>query len=95
MKRRREQERDEAIAHEQAEARREALLADLRARQAGEPEPESPAEAAPQENAPGDEEAADEPAADEDAVSEALPADQRVVDHLGVVEQHPVKGVGR
>lgn len=43
MKRRREQERDEAIAREQADARREALLAELRARQTGAEEPESPA----------------------------------------------------
>jgi len=68
MKRRREQERDEAIAHEQAEARREALLTDLRARQAT--EPERPGEAAAQEKAPADEEPADEGSG-----SEALPAD--------------------
>lgn len=42
MKRRREQERDEAIAREQADARREALLAELRARQSGPEEPEPP-----------------------------------------------------
>ncbi len=49
MKRRREQERDEAIAREQADARREALLAELRARQAPVPEAEPPAaDAAPE-----------------------------------------------
>jgi hypothetical protein len=42
MKRRREQERDEAIAHEQADARRESLLAALKARQAGGRAPEPP-----------------------------------------------------
>ena len=48
MKRKREQERDEAIAREQADARREALLAELRAREAAvrEPEPEAPEEGA-------------------------------------------------
>lgn len=44
MKRRREQERDEAIAREQADARREALLAELKAREAAVREPEPPAE---------------------------------------------------
>ena len=45
MKRRREQDRDEAIAREQAEARREALLAELRARETAVREPEpAPAE---------------------------------------------------
>lgn len=48
MKRRREQERDEDIAREQADARREALLAELRARQAGAEEPE-PTTAEPEE----------------------------------------------
>jgi hypothetical protein len=43
MKRRREQERDEATAREQADARREALLAELKARQtATAPEAEPP-----------------------------------------------------
>ena len=47
MKRKREQERDEAIAREQADARREALLAELRAREAAVREPEpAPAEPA-------------------------------------------------
>ncbi len=46
MKRKREQERDEAIARDQADARREALLAELRAREAAVREPEpAPAEA--------------------------------------------------
>lgn len=57
MKRRREQERDEAIAREQADARREALLAELKAHEAALREPE-PATAEP---------AADEPAAEEPA----------------------------
>lgn len=60
MKRRREQERDEAIAREQADARREALLAELKARQAPVPEPEPPAA----ETAP---EAAVEPADEPDS----------------------------
>ncbi|HEV8252119.1 MAG TPA: hypothetical protein VGQ66_01940 [Candidatus Limnocylindria bacterium] len=67
MKRRREQERDEAIAREQADARREALLAELRAHQVGgapepppaEPEPapeaDEPAAPAPVDEEPGDE----------------------------------------
>lgn len=42
MKRKREQERDEAIAREQADARREALLAELKAREAAVREPEPP-----------------------------------------------------
>ena len=43
MKRRREQERDEATAREQADARREALLAELKARQnSAVPEAEPP-----------------------------------------------------
>jgi hypothetical protein len=58
MKRRREQERDEAIAREQADARREALLAELKAREAAVREPEPPAaEAVPEAAA----EPADEP----------------------------------
>lgn len=74
MKRRRAQERDEAIAREQADARREALLAELRARQAAghEPEPmvaEPAAEPEPDEHAP-EEPAADEAAADEAAADE-------------------------
>jgi hypothetical protein len=50
MRRRGEQEREEADAHEQAEARREALLAELKAREAAgrAPEPE-PAEPEPSE----------------------------------------------
>jgi hypothetical protein len=49
MKRRREQERDEAIAREQADARREALLAELKARETAVREPEPPpAEVAPE-----------------------------------------------
>jgi hypothetical protein len=61
MKRKREQERDEAIAREQADARREALLAELRARETAvrEPQPATP-EPAPAE--PTDE--ADAPRAD-------------------------------
>ena len=50
MKRRRERERDEAIAREQADARQEALLAELRARQTApeEPEPAATPEEPPQ-----------------------------------------------
>jgi hypothetical protein len=63
MKRRREQERDEAIAREQADARREALLAELKAHEAAgrqpepepmpapEPQPEPDADEAPAETA--------------------------------------------
>jgi hypothetical protein len=72
MKRRREQERDEAIAREQADARREALLAELKARQAAVREPEPPAaEAAPQAAAEAAPEAAAEPADEPDAVQAA------------------------
>ncbi len=59
MKRRREQERDEEIAREQADARREALLAELRAHQTAAPAPEPPVPEAPAE-----------PTADADAESE-------------------------
>jgi hypothetical protein len=45
VKRRAGQEREEAEAKEQAEVRREALLAELRAREAASRNPESPAEA--------------------------------------------------
>jgi len=64
MKRRREQERDEAIAREQADARREALLADLRQRQAADrvPEPEPQPEPLPE---PAAEDAPPEPAVEE------------------------------
>ncbi|HET7082406.1 MAG TPA: hypothetical protein VFJ00_01685 [Candidatus Limnocylindria bacterium] len=62
MKRRREQERDDAIAREQADARREALLAELKARETAVREPEPPAEVAPE---PADEQA-DEPAVEPD-----------------------------
>jgi hypothetical protein len=43
MRRRSEQEREEADAHAQAEARREALLAELKAREAAGRTPEPPA----------------------------------------------------
>jgi hypothetical protein len=75
VKRRPGQEREEADAHEQAEVRREALLAELRAREADARAPGSPAEAdaptaAPEDEPPpvevgaveGREPAADEPA---------------------------------
>jgi hypothetical protein len=70
MKRRAEQERDEAIAREQADARQEALLADLKARQAGapvaepppaEPEPDPPESPASDELADADESHSEEP----------------------------------
>ena len=55
MKRRREQERDEAIAREQADARRKALLAELKAHEAAgrepEPEPEPMPEPEPEPDA--------------------------------------------
>jgi hypothetical protein len=71
MKRRREQERDEATAREQADARREALLAELKAHEAADREPEpEPASDAAEDKAP-----ADEGPADEGSGSEALPAD--------------------
>jgi hypothetical protein len=56
MKRRREQERDEAIAHEQAEARREALLAELKAHETAsrEPEPVPAPEPQPEPEAPAE-----------------------------------------
>ncbi|MEX0626912.1 MAG: hypothetical protein WD402_10225 [Chloroflexota bacterium] len=74
MKRRREQERDEAIAREQADARQEALLAELKARQtttAPVAEP-PPAEAELDEPEPS---ATDEPTgADEVPGAESKPA---------------------
>ena len=69
MKRRREQERDEAIAREQADARREALLAELKAHQVGR-EPEPPAEPDP---APDAEEPAVPAASDEEPAAEKPP----------------------
>ncbi|MGZ6214495.1 MAG: hypothetical protein ACXWMN_08175 [Candidatus Limnocylindria bacterium] len=75
MKRRREQERDEAIAREQADARREALLADLRARQAGEPEPAREPEPADEPEPARQPDAAREPDAEEAAAAEQ-PADE-------------------
>lgn len=76
VKRRSAQERDEATAHEQAEARREALLARLREHEAAtrpaEPPPDAsdaPPEAAPPEAAPP-EAAAELPAQDTDSAAE-------------------------
>ncbi|MEO8639811.1 MAG: hypothetical protein ABI458_07845 [Chloroflexota bacterium] len=66
MRRRGEQEREEAEAHEQAEARREALLSELKAREAADraPEPQTakpePPEAEPDEpERPATDESAD------------------------------------
>ena len=72
MKRRREQERDEAIAREQADARREALLAELKAHQVGrEPEPPSPEpDAAPDAGEVAAPEPTDEGPADEEPAGE-------------------------
>ncbi|MEP7041022.1 MAG: hypothetical protein ABI864_05540 [Chloroflexota bacterium] len=67
MKRRREQERDDAMAREQADARREALLAELKAHEAAVREPEPPTVE------PGAESVADEPAAE--AAAEPEPAE--------------------
>jgi hypothetical protein len=67
MKRRREQERDEAVAREQADARREALLAELKAHQVGRaPEP-PPVEPDP---TPDTDEPAAPAAAEDEPVSE-------------------------
>jgi hypothetical protein len=49
MRRRSEQEREEADAHAQAEARREALLAELKAREAAGRAPEPPVAEPPAE----------------------------------------------
>jgi hypothetical protein len=68
MKRRRAQERDEEIAREQADARREALLAELRAREAAVREPEPPA-AEPEADAEPDA----EPAAESEPEPEQRP----------------------
>ena len=77
MKRRREQERDEETAREQADARREALLAELKAHQVGRelepipvepdpaPEADEPAVPVPTDQASGEQPAADA-AADEE-----------------------------
>ena len=82
MRRRSEQEREEADAHAQAEARREALLAELKAREAAGRAPEPPAEPPPVEPPPA------EPELDEGPV---LWTDQGIVDDLRVVQQHPVE----
>jgi hypothetical protein len=60
MKRRRQQEHDEEIAREQADARREALLAELRTRQAAGQEPEPVPEPPPAEEVPDEPDVADE-----------------------------------
>ena len=52
MRRRSEQEREEADAHVQAEARREALLAELKAREAAGRAPELPEAEPPPAEAP-------------------------------------------
>jgi hypothetical protein len=70
MRRRGEQEREEADAHAQAEARREALLAELKARETAARAPEPPeAEAAPEPPVEPGELASEEPAPDEPAES--------------------------
>jgi hypothetical protein len=63
MKRRRQQEHDEEVAREQADARREALLAELRTRQASpEPDPEPPPdEPVPQPDAADEDPTSNEP----------------------------------
>jgi len=73
VKRRRQQEQDERVAHEQAETRREALLAELRARLGqGQPTEAEAAADAPAADAAG----ADAPAADPSgAEGEAPPAE--------------------
>lgn len=65
VKRRPDQEREETTAREQAEARRDSLLAELKAREAASRAPE-PAEAAPADPAP-DAAADDTESADEEA----------------------------
>ena len=64
MRRRSEQEREETDAHAQAEARREALLAELKAREAAGRAPEPPAEPELDEGGPATETAAEETDAD-------------------------------
>lgn len=65
MKRRPDQEREETTAREQAETRRDALLAELKAREAAGRAPEPPA--APPDPAPGPAPGpAPEPAPDEE-----------------------------
>ena len=63
MKRRNLREREEADAHERAEARREALLAELRARQGGAPQADQEVpEASVTPPEPGDTDADEAPA---------------------------------
>jgi hypothetical protein len=63
MRRRSEQEREEADAHAQAEGRREALLAELKAREAAGRAPEPPA--ADSVETESEEPAEDQPVSDE------------------------------
>jgi hypothetical protein len=70
MKRRREQERDEAMAHEQAEARREALLAELKAHETAGREPEPVPAPEPQP------EPEPEPAADDTPAEPPAPVEE-------------------
>lgn len=70
-KRRTAQERDEATAHEQAEARREALLAMLREREAASrPAEPAPDASAPDASAPDPEAGAEPPPQDADSAPE-------------------------
>lgn len=71
MKRRREQERDEATAKEQADARREALLAELKARQTTAAPAEEPPPAEPQLDESGPSESSEPAAADESGSAES------------------------
>jgi hypothetical protein len=71
MKRRRSREQDEATAREQAEDRREALLAELKARLGAEPEPQPAPEPEPEPEPEPAPEPEPEPAGtpDDDAAS--------------------------
>jgi hypothetical protein len=71
MKRRREQERDEDVAREQADARREALLAELKAHQVSAARAEEPPPSEPQLDESGPSEGDEPAAADEGGTAES------------------------
>ena len=81
MKRRDSQERDDAIVREQAESRREKLLAELKAREAADRQPPAPGPTDPSEAEPepmvADPETAEEIADRDGAESDAEAERQR------------------
>jgi hypothetical protein len=80
MKRRRSREQDEATAREQAEDRRDALLAELKARLGPQPEPEPAREAEVEPEA--ESKLASEPESEPDAEAEPEPESAGATDDV-------------